>query len=242
MARDERLVTVALTGTSCTGKSSVAKGVKLRLGDECVAVDEAARDFFRADPNERGVTYEPEMGDDRFSYDVQSRIQLKHLNRMAVAGSHARALLDPGWPYEGGVTRIATIEDRTPFDAAVCVAANGDPEGAEKLFDEARWWVGLKPYDHLYLLNPDGVPYVNDPERPESLETRQLMHETFLGFLAGHSIAFTLLSGTEEERIERVVGDINNSWANAAPLPTATIGHYSLSSGPLEAVHWYRTG
>src|ERR1043166_3457440 len=85
-------VRVALTGTSCIGKSSVMRGVKERLGDQCVCIPEAAYDFFNADPDHLGAIYDPSMGD-RFSFAVQSRIQIKHLNRMAKTYSYADRIL-----------------------------------------------------------------------------------------------------------------------------------------------------
>jgi len=161
---------------------------------------------------------------------------------MAKAGLHAETILGGGLPFYRGITRVAIIDDRTPLDAAVYVAANGDREGAERLFDEANAWIGLEYYDHFYVLDPTGVPYVNDAERTETFEERQQIHETLLGFFAEHGIAYTLLTGTEQERIDQVVGAIQGSWASMAPPVSEPLTQFSLTSGPLEAVLWTRAG
>lgn len=211
---------VGLTGTSCVGKSTLLRRVQTRLGAQCITVEEAARDYFRRDPNHLGAVYDPALGD-RFSYAVQRAIQLKHMNRMADASSRADGILEGRVTVYRHLTKLAIVEDRTPFDAAVYVAANGDRTGAENLLNEALWWAGPKPYDHLYLLDPTDIPYVADAERTEPPAVRARIHQTFLDFFAEHDIPYTLLGGAEEERTANVLDDIQAVWTAGVTQKTS---------------------
>jgi predicted ATPase len=197
-------VKIGQTGTSCVGKSSVLNNLYDRLGVQCVGATEAARHFFEND-------YSSDMGG-RFSFPVQARIQRRAMMHEIKASLYATQTV------QGlrNIARVAIVGDRTVFDAAVCLVAVGDEKGAALLLEEAKTWAHLDPYDRLYLLDPSGVPYVNDETRTETPEERQLFHDTFVGLFDEHDIAYTLVSGTEQERTDTVLSGIQEAWAAKA--------------------------
>ena len=101
--------------------------------------------------------------------------------------------------------------DRSVFDAAVCVASTGNKRGAKKLLKRVRPWVPGRSeisYSQIYVLDPADVPFENDDQRTEDEETRQRQHEMFLEFFASHDITHQLLSGTIDERTEKVLAEL----------------------------------
>jgi nicotinamide riboside kinase len=168
---------VALIGTSCTGKTTIASAFAGR--DDVVVVPEAARQYFAA----AGVV--PAV--DRYSVVVQGTIQEIAIRNEALAEAR-------------GVSRI--LCDRSVLDAVVYTKFGGDEAGAARLF--GRVAASLAGYDRLVLLNPYDVPYRQDEIRVESAADRAAIHELFVAFLAEHAVPYILLSGSADTRIDHV--------------------------------------
>jgi nicotinamide riboside kinase len=175
------IVKVAFVGTSCIGKSSLLSICDERIGEKILPVSEAAREYFVAHPD---VT-------DRFSFAAQSEVQVLAFQKEKAAHKQAS--------YLG---KTAIVCDRSVLDAPVIVNSQGDTDGALILMERATSW--LPTYDKIYLLDPADVPFAADNVRDEDEATRQLFHDTFLGFFAAHNIAYTLLSGDKEERFGQI--------------------------------------
>lgn len=173
---------VALVGTSCVGKTTLlgalAEDPRIRV------VPEAARDFFATHPE---VT-------DRFGYDAQRRVQRRQLLRERGAVTVAPHLRS----YE------CVVSDRSVLDAPTYLRALGDRTGASWLLANATNHVPL--YHHVFLLDPDDVPYACDDVRTESPEDRARFHREFPVVLDEVGVSWGLLSGSHDERL-RVVRD-----------------------------------
>jgi len=68
--------------------------------------------------------------------------------------------------------------DRSVFDAVAYVHAVGRIKDAAKLFNKEKDW--LRTYAHLFLLDPEGVPYKTDNIRKESEDVRRAFHQCIL--------------------------------------------------------------
>ena len=71
-----------------------------------------------------------------------------------------------------------------------------------ELLDRVKFW--LPTYNKFLLLNPTDVPYQTDEVRQESEQVRQGFHNAYLEFFEESGIPYELLSGTLEQRVERV--------------------------------------
>lgn len=175
------VIKVAFVGTSCVGKSTLLGACHEQLVSQTVVVEEAAREFFTANPEVA----------ERFAVEAQERVQNLALQKEITA--HKRA---------GELGRAVILCDRSVLDAPVYVHSQGDKLGAEKLLDKVQPW--LPSYNQIYLLDPADVPYAIDTIRVEDESTRQLFHDAFLDFFTQHEIPFRLLSGSVEIRVNQV--------------------------------------
>lgn len=172
---------IAFVGTSCIGKSTLYRYYKkLFKRDVSVAfVPEAARIYFTANPH---VPIS-----ERFSVISQREIQ-------------ALALRLEKQAHMAGAELI--ICDRSVLDAVAYVRGYGDKKGSKSLLRKVRNWTST--YHTLFLLDPRDIPYAKDKVRKEEPEVRQKNHEAFLEVFAEAQIPYTLLSGTEKERIQKI--------------------------------------
>lgn len=185
-----RVKKFALIGTSCIGKTSLLEDLVVIIPKEfnkkTVISPEAARYYFSTVHVRKP-----------FSYRNQSAVQslAKKFEQEAEAKNPDVILCD-----------------RSVFDAVAYVHAVGQAKDAQKLHDRMRDW--LRTYDHLFLLDPKDVPYKKDEIRQESAETRQMFHDSFALLLGSSNLPFTLISGTERERVNQMLSIIKKSFQN----------------------------
>jgi predicted ATPase len=176
---------VAFTGAGGVGKTALLGRMRAEPTEIIVGlIGEAAGSYFMAN------TDIPE--NQRYSYHHQSQIQQQAIQAELTAHEISYELI---------------FTDGSVFDAAVCVASTGDEEGAQKLLRAADLWVPGNSdisYSQIYVLDPSDVHFENDDERKETAATRQRQHEEFLDFFTSYGIAHRLLSGTIEERADKV--------------------------------------
>ncbi len=166
---------IAFVGTSCVGKTTILNKFK---NDPSVAlVEEAARKFFEINPKIAA----------RFGRQPQEKIQKLALKLEKEAVKQGTSVI---------------LCDRSVIDAVVYVRAYGDKKGSNEMLAKVRDW--LPTYDKFYLLDPKGVPYVFDKIRQEDITWRQKLHDAYLDFFKETGIPYEILSGTLEERIEKV--------------------------------------
>lgn len=173
----ERSFKVALIGTSCVGKTSVIEDLKsyYRENPTVIFIPEAARAFFEDTPTS-----------DRFSAETQKQIQQRAINNEKAGHANGTIL----------------VCDRSAFDAAAYTLANGDMPGATELVEHIKDWIPT--YTILVLLDPKDVPYYKDDIRTEDESYRQTIHNAFVQLLEMHKIPHIVLSGTLEQRVNKV--------------------------------------
>lgn len=169
---------IALTGASCTGKTTLLENCKNLYKDNpnIAFVDESARRFFK--------TFN---GSDRFSSETQAQIQ----NFTRVNEKNAE---------EKKPTIILT--DSSTIDQVVYTKALGTSEGADKLYENILDWVPT--YGKFLMMDPQGILFENDDIRTESFQERQKVHDTFIELFNAKNIPYEIISGTPEERVKKV--------------------------------------
>lgn len=178
-------IKIAFVGTSCIGKTTLIKACSAKLGDQAIVVEEAAREYF---------TVHPEVTE-RFGLEAQDAVQALALQKETAAAEGARVGIED---------RPLILCDRSVFDAAVYLYSQRNIAGAEELFNRLRTWLSTHGYSKVFLLDPRNIPYETDEIRTESEATRQLFHDAFIEFFNLHNVAYELLSGTVDERLQRV--------------------------------------
>lgn len=171
----------ALIGTSCVGKTTLLFQLEKSLQDTykeklLAVVPEAARYYF-----------ENKNAKNPFLYFHQKRIQnlAKRLEQQAEK-----------------VKPDIIICDRSVVDAIAYIKALGSQNEIDKLIDNSRIW--LNSYTHFFLLDPIGVNYKKDLTRREEEKTRNKFHIAFIDILHNLVLPHTLISGTEQERLNKV--------------------------------------
>ena len=172
---------VALVGTSSVGKTSILDSYSRRFANDpnISLVREAARVYFTQNPH-IPIT-------ERFEFKHQSAIQ-------------DLAMQNEKRAHESGARSIVT--DRSVTDAPAYVLGHGDKEGSKRLISRVEHWIPT--YHTIFLLDPEGVPYVQDEIRQETPEVRLRNHEAFLELFESEKIIYELLSGTLDQRTRRV--------------------------------------
>ncbi len=175
----------ALIGTSCVGKTTLVNELNNLLkkeipGINVEVVSEAARFYFSYN-----VTSEP------FSYFHQGRIQ-------------TIARIQEELIYYKNPNIILT--DRSVLDSIAYVKATGGNGFANKLYEKEKKW--LSTYTNFFLLDPKGIPYKTDAIRKESKNTREGFHKTFLETLSDFNLPYTLISGSFDTRLKRMLSTI----------------------------------
>jgi nicotinamide riboside kinase len=167
---------IAFVGTSCIGKTTLLEEIRQRLGANrtAVFVREAARVFFTLNPLVR----------ERFSVQAQAQVQALALQQEREAHATSARLI---------------FCDRSVMDAVAYLRAEGDRTGARELLERIRFW--LPTYSAFALLDPGDIHYQSDAIRQEDEATRQRFHHAFLDFFREEQLAYTLFTGTLEERI-----------------------------------------
>ena len=172
--------TLALIGASCTGKSTLWSAAS-RPGN-VILVPEAARAYFGE---------HPEIDEtDRFQLPAQRAIQERAICNEMNAMERAHIVLAD-----------LVVCDRSVFDAPAYVYATGNPRGADRLLARVSRW----RYDHLVYPDPADVAYQTDEVRKEPAVVRDAIHRGFVEFLQTRGISYTMVSGTLDERLERLI-------------------------------------
>ena len=172
---------IAFVGTSCVGKTTIIDYYQKKYDDnpKLVLVPEAAREYFLAHPE---IPTEH-----RFGVGPQGEIQQLALQNEKTA-------------MESGAEVVMC--DRSVLDAVAYVRGHGDKVGSAQLLNRVESW--LPTYFSILLLDPADVPYQIDDIRQESPGVRLRNHEAFLEVFMQARVKHELLSGTLEERIQKV--------------------------------------
>lgn len=176
---------IALAGASCTGKTTIFEQLKKdSAGDPTVAfVEEAGRLFF-AENNHLDLKT-------RFSKETQRKIQVLAQKLLVEAINRQPRLV---------------ICDRTVMDPVVFTRINTGDRG-DDLFENSKQYVSR--YDKIFLLSPQGIPFMNDNERHEGADMRDRLHKGFIEFFTEYDIPFTLVTGNREQRMRLVKTEID---------------------------------
>ena len=171
----------AFVGAASTGKTTIFEALReeFKVNPSIIFIEESGRPYFESRPNlPENVIFSP---------PVQKELQEIILGKEKDAMQQNPEVI---------------ICDRSVLDSPAHLYAMGNKEGAEELLKNAELW--LSTYKLILLLDPEGVPFEQDHVRRESENTRDKIHQGFLDFFARYKIPYELLSGTKEERIERV--------------------------------------
>lgn len=177
----------ALIGTSCVGKTTLVleleKILQKKYSNKIIAtVPEAARHYF-----EKRKVRNP------FSYINQYNIQT-----LAKEFEKQAELQKPD----------IIICDRSVLDAVVYIKTMGTQKETEKLLKRVRNW--LATYSHFFLLDPAEVNYQTDVIRKEDMHVREAFHNSFLDLLQDLMLPYTLISGNEKQRVNKMTDIISS--------------------------------
>lgn len=175
----------ALIGTSCIGKTTLleelVKAIPQRMNKNVSVSPEAARYYFSTVHVRKPFSYKNQRAVQALAKEFEQKAEIDNPDII--------------------------LCDRSVFDAVAYVHAVGRKEDAEKLYTQVTDW--LKTYDHLFLLDPSGVPYKMDEIRKESEEVRQMFHDSFLHLLSLSELPFSLISGNKKQRVNKMLTLIN---------------------------------
>lgn len=168
----------ALIGTSCIGKTTLLFELEQILiqtyqGRKIISVPEAARYYFETINTKKPFSYTNQRNIQNIAVDFEKKAEKQN-------------------PY-------IIICDRSALDAIAYVKAEGTEEEVNKLSRRVSQW--LPTYSHFFLLDPKGVPYQTDEIRQETIATRELFHKSFLRVLTDLKLPYTLVSGSEKQRL-----------------------------------------
>lgn len=177
----------ALIGTSCIGKTTLLMMLEEKLTSEkpkkkIAIVPEAARIYFST----RKVR-KP------FSVTNQSAVQ-----KLAKTQEELALQTNPD----------IILSDRSVLDAYMYVKALSGEDNAQPLLHRVKGW--LPSYTHLFLLDPKGVPYQTDTVRKEQESIREQFHKTFVASLPKLAVSFSLIDGTLEQRLHKMLQIIHS--------------------------------
>lgn len=170
---------IAFVGTSCTGKTVTFEHYRSKFaGNPKVGfADEAAREY---------LSKHPDM-----------------IDNPAVSapwGIGALTIEKEKAVHTKGVEII--ICDRSVLDPVPYLAEQQSKKEADKLLKHIDHW--LPSYTGFLLFNPDDVPYQTDDIRKDAFDSRQRVHEYFLGLFSDLQLPYSFISGTFNERIEKI--------------------------------------
>ncbi|MFH2118495.1 MAG: ATP-binding protein [Candidatus Paceibacterota bacterium] len=183
----------ALIGAQSVGKTTMLNILRDRLASSLpnvVFIDEGARLFFDSNPQ---ITSR--------SADVQEQIQNFVLER-------EKLLCEPD-------TKLI-ISDRSVIDPVVLTKIWDTEENATKLHSNVADW--LITYTLFFLLSPEGVPSVAEPNRKETDEERIAIHDTFISYCTSNNLPYVEIIGSLDERTKQIEEIILQSIKDAAIL------------------------
>ncbi len=177
---------IAFTGTSCVGKTTLIVALEQYFANNprVGVVHEAARQFFA----ERANLSETE----RFSSDVQGQL------RAMVRANEANAT-------KPGVDVL--LCDNSPIAAVAFTHAAGHETAAAKMLNASL--SHIQSYGKAYVLDPADVSYKTDSIRKETAAFRNQVHQSLIEMYHQLNIPYELLSGTVDQRLAKVLSELN---------------------------------
>lgn len=176
MSVPEKTTKIALSGSLCSGKTTLLERHADSADYGFTVVEEQARRYFEQ--------HEPP---DRLDFEVQET--LVGLIQEAEHAAHEN----------GGII----LCDRAVVDSLAYLYAAGRKVEAETIMDE-RICMWLPTYDRLLLCDIDGIPMVGDSIRTEDAAFRERLHDAFIEAFEDFGIPYEKLSGTSEQRAARL--------------------------------------
>jgi hypothetical protein len=207
-------IKVGLVGTCSIGKTSIINYFEAKYANETwpqvVVVPEAATLFF-GNPKTTGeliaLNRERDYGEpsvDMLYWHPHHDLSRTYWRTQWHLMHYANYLYEERRRMYG-FTNPSFLCDRIgPICAPVYTLAGGDPEHSQIMVDEGVAYAYWPTYTHICLLDPNGVPYIQNEVRDETQEERLRIHEVYLEFFDRYKIPFKLISGTLEERIVQV--------------------------------------
>lgn len=169
----------AISGTSCSGKTTLINALKNSDNAVDIAyVDEAGRKFF---------TENPMTETERFLPLTQEKISNLIVTMETEAMQNNPDLV---------------ICDNSVVAAAVYAGVLNGRHEADRIMDLKRDW--LKTYHKFFVLNPDDVVFKNDNVRSESVEFRNLAHTLFIETYKRYGLEYEIISGTVQQRLDLI--------------------------------------
>lgn len=168
---------IALTGTVCVGKSSVADKISHERSDICV-VPEAARQHLTDNP-----------------------LDIKRLNTYRVQHDIANMALRE---FRKSRKMPHVLYDRTPLDAAAYyLAQTGDKDFARVMASGSV--AAVKSLDRVVMLSSVGVELMPDAERPQNHRERALFEEALDDIYRHEEIDYLVIHGDLDERTNKII-------------------------------------
>lgn len=175
---------IAVTGPPCSGKSTVLRDFVETFDGHAVVAEEQARILLEGVPVEERSTIEQQ-------YRLVAAIEVEE-ERAARRG-------------------LPVLCDRSVLDGVAYLRNAGRREEAEALFDHIRFW--LPTYERFVVCSPEGIPYEQDGVRTEPPEFRDSLYRHLIETFNDYGIEFDLLTGSREERHERIVAIVREGRA-----------------------------
>jgi len=92
------------------------------------------------------------------------------------------------------------------------------------LLDRVSDW--LPAYRTILLCSPSGVAFASDHVRTEDCAARAHLHEAFVQLLADYRIPHAILSGTVDQRAERLVEEITKALGSTVKASPPRAGRH----------------
>lgn len=144
----------------------------------------------------------PEFKDYKFATE-----RSKYLNSLGIPLNHETTIEGQTIFLAERVTELMQeniITDRTIIDvmAFTHCAIKTSYIDAEAFEDYAKRFI--KQYDYIFYVSPDGMPMEDNGVRETDLEYRKEIDQMIQSLLFKHRSVYQTLSGTTEERIEKI--------------------------------------
>ncbi len=183
---------IALAGGASCGKTSLARHLTTELYNNmnpkrnAQQVTEFARDHINECKRNDGC-FEPDFADQQMFFHEQLR------REDALDSASVEFMITDSPIFLSLVYAFPMIEP----------ARYSHRQWYIKLYEE---WLAkyVKRYDHVFVLARE-KPFFNDGTRGGTKEGAEDIHERVIGFLRYHEIGFEDISGTDSERVDRVL-------------------------------------
>ena len=171
-------IKIAVSGAMCSGKTTLLDLAQQHYRDHPVVfVPEQARIFFEATPIE-GDRSRPEVQDMLLPWIYRAEEAAERSGNQVV------------------------VCDRPIFDTYIHLLEAGYQAEAADLLQRIRPWMAT--YHHILVSDIAGIPHTTDAVRWQDASVRQRMHDLVLEEYARQGISFELLSGSKQQRFDRL--------------------------------------